>query len=235
MPNGAARPPAPAIRRETSRRRAVARVATKAVPHLVVVVVMPTVCFLAGCHWWGLAGGVGLALTWNLGGQTVRWARGQPLSAVLFLGLGGLLLRSLLAVTFHSARMYFLVPAVFTAGTAMAYIASAFTPTPLVARIVGEFVPESFLTEHEHIRNGLLRKGTLFYGVEQLLSAVISMAMVYRMSTTAYAAIHPVVSWLILAGCVLLALPLFRREVALVARTISSQHPFNPRPHQCPT
>lgn len=189
----------------------------KAVPHLIVVVVMPTLCFLCGRQWWGLAGGVALALAWNLGCQAVRCLRGHALSAVLLLGLTGLLLRSSLAVVFHSARMYFLAPAVFTAGTGLAYIVSVFSPTPLVARIVGEFVPDSLLGQHERIP-GLLRKGTLFYGIEQVVSALISVGMVFHLSTTTYATIHPMTSSLVLLVCAAVALPLFRQEIgALVA------------------
>ena len=170
----------------------------------------------------------------ELPGRALGW--GQALSAVLLLGLAGLALRSSLAVAFHSARMYFLAPTVFTAGTGVTYIASAFTSTPLVSRIVGEFVPDSVLAGHEHILGGLLRKGTLFYGIEQLLTAAISVGMLLELSTTAYAAIHPIVSWLVLAGCALLALPLFRKELVVVRHARSArlqQHPVrSPRSGQ---
>jgi hypothetical protein len=185
-------------------------------PRLLTLIVAPTACFLLGRAWWGLAGGIGLGLAWNLGFQLVRWARGQAFSAVLLLGLTGLVARSSLALTFHSARMYFLVPSVLTAATAVAYIASSFTAKPLGARIVGEFLGEQVLAGSTTGRADFLRKGTLFYGVEQLISAATSIVLVLRLPTTAYATVHPPVSWLVLGTCMVLAMPLFRTEVALL-------------------
>ena len=186
--------------------------------HMVTVVVVPTVLFLVGRSWWGLAGGVALALVWNLACQAARCGRGESLSVVLLLGLGSLLLRSSLALAFHSARMYFLVPSVFTVGMGITYIASAFTSRPLLEQIVGEFVPESMLERHPGLRGGLLRKATLVYGVEQLVSAAASIGLMYRISTGSYAAVHPMVSWLVLGVCAIVAWPVFRRELTILRR-----------------
>ena len=177
---------------------------------------MPAACFVVGRAWWGLAGGIGLTLGWNLGYQSVRWIRGRPLSVVLLLSLAGLVLRSSIALILHSARMYFLAPAVMTAVVGLAYIGSAFTSTPLVTRIAAEFVSEQTLGRPGHLSASLLRKGTLFYGCEQVLSAAVSVAMIYRLSSTTYAAVHPVASWLVLAVCGAVALPLFRRDLGLI-------------------
>lgn len=203
--------------------RAAAQVAAKAVPHVVVVVVMPSLCFLAGRSWWGLAWGVGLVLAWNFGCQIVRWVRGEQLSTVLILALGGLLIRSSLAVAFHSARLYFLAPAVLTAGTGVAYIASAFTPTPLVARLTAEFIPDSVMDIDDAGLARLLRKGTLFYGIEQLLISAMSVLMVFDLSTTTYAAVHPLISWVVFVLCSGLALPLFRKDIGLAAHCVRSR------------
>ena len=192
------------------------RMASRAVPHLVVVAVMPTVWFLVGRSLWGLAGGVGLALAWNLGCQASRWARGQAFSTLLVLNLAGLVLRSALAVGLHSARLYFIAPALFTAGTGAAYFASAFTPTPLLTRVLSEFIPHVATNGDQPGSARILRKCSLFYGVEQLTTSIVSIGMVFQLSTTTYAAIHPVVSWLVLGACVAIALPIFWKDLPLV-------------------
>ena len=78
------------------------------------------------------------------------------------------------------------------------------------------------------IQGGLLGKGTLFYGIEQLLTAAISVGMLLELSTTAYAPIHPIVSWLVLAGCALLAWPLFRKELVVVRHAGSARLQHDP-------
>lgn len=134
------------------------RVAAKAGPHLLVVVAMPAVCFLLGRSWWGLTGGVILALTWNCGCQAVRWWRGQPFSAVLAVSITELSVKTALALGMHSARAYFLAPAIMTAGLGAAYITSTFTGSPLLSRMVQEFLPIGFIRADDPHLARLLRK-----------------------------------------------------------------------------
>ena len=192
------------------RRRSAAslgRLSRRAVPNLLVSAVGPAVCFIEGRHLWGLVGGVLLALAWNAVAQAWRVVRGQPCSGILLVGLVGLVARGSLALGLHSARMYFVAPAVITAITGAAYVTSAFTSVPLVTRMFAELVPPS-VVDPEHPRwRRTLRRGTIAYGLEQMGVSALSLFLVARMSPTVYAALHPMISSAVFALTAAVALP----------------------------
>ncbi len=188
------------------------RVARRAVPNLLISAVGPAVCFIVGRDLWGLLGGVGLALLWNGTAQVFRIVRGQAWSALLVVGLVCLVTRCSLALAFHSARMYFIAPAVVTAVTGMAYVWSAFTSTPLVARMFSELVPPSVVDPRSPKWQRALRRGTILYGAEQVGVAGLSVLLVVRVAPTTYAAVHPVLSAAVFAVVAAIAIPLLRPE-----------------------
>ena len=183
------------------------RLCRRAVPNLLISAVGPAVCFIEGRHLWGLVGGVVLALAWNGVAQAARILRGQSWSGILLVGLIGLVMRGSLALALHSARMYFVAPAVITAITGAAYVLSVFTPMPLVTRMFAELVPRNVVDPGHPRWRRILRRGTVFYGIEQIGMAVLSLFMVVRMSPTTYAAVHPVISSAVFAVAVAVALP----------------------------
>lgn len=192
------------------RRGRIAAVAARAVPGLLVAAVGPAVCFIVGRHLWGLAGAVGLALSWNVVAQAARLLAGQPWSGILLLNLVGLVLRGSLALGLNSARMFFIAPAVVTAISGVVYAGSAFTSTPLAARMLSEIVPESVIDPAALRWRSLLRRGSIIYGGEQVLVALVSILLVVRVAPTTYAAVHPVVSWAVLMIVMAGAAPLLR-------------------------
>lgn len=185
-------------------------VSARAVPNLLVGAVGPAVCFIVGRHLWGLAGAVLLALAWNLAAQAGRLIAGRDWSGILLLNLIGMALRGGLALGLNSARMYFVAPAVVTAITGAVYVVSAFTGTPLGARMLSEIVPQSVLDPRSPRWRVLLRRGSVCYGLEQMLVAALSVLLVGRMAPTTYAAVHPGISWAVLAVVMAVAAPLLR-------------------------
>ena len=179
-------------------------------PNLLIGAAGPAVCFIVGRHLWGLVGAVLLALTWNLGAQAVRLLAGRDWSGILLLNLIGMALRGGLALGLNSARMYFVAPAVVTAITGLVYVVSAFTGTPLGARMLAELVPPSVLDPRSQRWRRLLRKGSVLYGLEQVLVAAVSVLLVGRLAPTTYAAVHPVISWAVLVVVAAVAVPLLR-------------------------
>lgn len=184
-----------------------ARLCRRAVPNLLVSAVGPAVCFIEGRHLWGLVGGVVLALAWNGVAQAGRILRGQPWSGILLVGLIGMVMRGSLALALHSARMYFVAPAVVTAITGAAYVMSIFTPMPLVTRMFAELVPPSVVDPGHPRWRRILRRGTFLYGIEQIGMSALSLFMVIRMSPSTYAALHPVISSAVFALVAAIALP----------------------------
>ena len=174
---------------------------------------MPAVCFLAGRRLWGLAGGICLALAWNGGGQVVRRLLGKPLSGLLIIGLLELVLRASVALALKSTQAFFIAPAIVTAVTGVVYIGSGFTSTPLVGKVLADLVPESMLDVNDPRLAVLLRKGSLLYGAEQLLIAVVSLVMVVNLSTTVYVAVHSLVSWVLLGLMAAVVTPFLLGEV----------------------
>lgn len=185
-------------------------VGARAVPSLLVGAVGPAVCFIVGRHLWGLLGAVLLALAWNLGAQGARLLAGRTWSALLLLNLIELALRGALALGLSSARMFFIAPAVITAITGVVYVVSAFTRTPLAARMLSEIVPSSVLDPGSPRWRVLLRRGSVVYGLEQMTVATVSILLVSRLAPTTYAALHPVISWAVLVVVAALAIPLLR-------------------------
>lgn len=189
-----------------------AALARRAVPGLLVAAAGPAACFIVGRNLWGLAGGVGAALVWGAAAQAWRMLRGEPCSAILLLGLIGLVVRSSVALSLHSARLYFIAPAVVTALTGVAYITSGLCGTPLLGRMVGELVPSTIIDTGGSRWRGLLRMASILYGSEQIIVACLSVFMVTKVSPSTYAAVHPMLSWAVLAVGVGLAAPLLRAE-----------------------
>jgi hypothetical protein len=190
-----------------------ASIARQAGPNVAVATVVPWAMFLVGHHFWGLAGGILLALGWSAAAQMVRVALRQPWSALLVVSSIELLLRSSLAIVFNSASTYFLVPAAATAVTGLICVGCAFRSNPFLSRIVSELVPASVL-ELTPQASRMIKTAALAYGLEQVVVAGLSVAMFLSVSVTTYAAFHPLVSWFVLAAVVALSVPFLRGQLA---------------------
>jgi hypothetical protein len=163
---------------------------------------------------WGLAGGILLALTWSSAAQLVRIVRRRPWSALLVISSVELLLRSSLAVAFHSASTYFLAPAAGTAIIGLICVGCALRSSPFLSRIIRELVPTSVL-ESSPRAGHFIRAVALGYGVEQVVVAGLSVVMFYNVSVTTYAAFHPLMSWVVLAAVLAVSAPALRRQLAV--------------------
>ena len=186
--------------------------ARRAVPGLLISAAAPAACFILGRDLWGLVGGIAAALAWGAAAQGYQLLRGRPCSAILLLGIFGLVVRSSVALSLHSARLYFIAPALVTALTGCAYIASGVRGTPLLGRMVSELVPAGIIDTRKARWRGLLRMASILYGTEQIVVACLSVIMVMNMDPGTYAAVHPMLSWAVLAIGAGLALPLLRSE-----------------------
>ena len=185
------------------------RILVKAGPHLLIAAVIPTVCFMVGRHFWGLAGAIGLALGWNAACQITRRLRGSDWSWLLVIGSISLTLRATVALALHSAQVFFLAPAVVTAVMGTIYVGSAFSATPLLSRVVGDLVPSSVLDTRDPRIWTLLRVSSVIYGVEQVLAALVSIFIV---------AVHELVSCAVLGLVAAITVPFFIRPVRAAVR-----------------
>jgi hypothetical protein len=163
-------------------------------------------------------GGIALSLAWNGSCQVGRRWLGKPYSGLLIVGLVEGAARAAAALALHSAQAYFVAPSIVTAAIGVIFIRSGFTATPLTARVVAELVPASLIDLGDPRVVRLMRWGSLMYGTEQVLVALVSLEMVVKLSTTTYVAVHPLVSWAILGLMVVVALPLFRSDLRTILR-----------------
>ena len=222
--------PSPQVWSLPDSRCALASVAAKALPSLLVAAVVPAICFLVGRALWGLAGAITLALLWNGTCQAVRRLRGRRLSGLLIIGLIGLVLRATVSLALNSARMYFLAPAIVTGLSGIVYVGSGFTSSPLMARVLADLVPETVLDVENPRLATLLRNGCVFYGAEQMLIAGLTIWMVINLSTTTYVAVHPIVSTGMLGLLLAFGFPFLRRELGAVRQSALAPLAGEPAP-----
>jgi hypothetical protein len=176
------------------------------------------VFFLVGQSLWGLVGGIALSLAWNGSCQVGRRLLDKPYSGLLILGLVEGVARAAVAIALHSAHAYFVAPSIVTAAIGVIFIRSGLTSMPLTARVVVELVPSSLIDFDDPRVVRLMRWGSLMYGTEQVLVALVSLVMVVKLSTTTYVAVHPLASWALFGLMVVFALPFFRSDLRAVVR-----------------
>jgi intracellular septation protein A len=196
-----------------ARARTLGKVATKAVPGMILGGIIPAACFLLGRHEWGLVGGIVLVVLWSAAYQAARWIRTRSISGLVVLYLLILGLRGATAVAFHSASMFFITPSIITAIGGCVFIATALWSKPLVSPIINELVPNTVLDCRDPRVRSVLIKISLLYGVEQLVCAAVLIVMVLKLSTTVYVTTHGVVSWFIMGLMILVGIPLVWKEL----------------------
>jgi intracellular septation protein A len=205
-----------------ARGRTLGKVATKAVPGMILGGIIPAVLFLAGRHEWGLTGGIVLVVLWSASYTAARWIRTRSISGLVILYLVVLGLRGATAVAFHSASMFFITPSIITAIGGCVFIASALLSKPLVSPIINELVPTSVLDARDPRVRSVMVKISVLYGVEQLVCAAVLIVMVLNLSTTVYVTTHGAVSWFIMGLMFLVGIPLVWKELRTL---IHWEHP----------
>jgi hypothetical protein len=188
----------------------------KVAPNLTLLAVAPAGCFLLGRHFWGLGGAVGLALGWAGVCQGFRWLGGRRVSGLLLICLLELVVRGSVALVFGSAELYFVASIVFTALTALIYLACPPLSKRLIALVISDLLPAPTVDPTDPRLARLLRKISVAYGIEQLVVALVSLLMVLSLSVTAYVAVHVAVSWLVLVVAAAVAFPSLREELRAV-------------------
>jgi hypothetical protein len=191
----------------------VRNVARHAGPHLLEATLGPTACFVTGRALWGVNGALALALLWTAGCMGLRHARGKRSSGLLVIGMTTLVLRTAVSMAMHSERAYLMAPALVTLVMGAVFMVSALTSKPLLGRVVGDLVPASWLDSGNDRLARLCRVGSAAWGVEQIVSSAISIAMIDRMSATTYVVVHQPVSWLIFVVVIGALVPFFWRDL----------------------
>ena len=210
---------------------AILRVARQAAPRIVEGIVGPSAAFLAGRHAWGLGGGLILAFTWTGGCLTWRISRHRAASGLLVIASVSLVLRTVIALVERSTTAFFLGPDIVTACLGLAFLGSAFTSKPLVARVARDFVPAAMLDPADPRAVRLCRIGSALWGAEQLITSAITAVLVFRLSPTQFVTLHEPISMAVFLIVMGVALPFFWSDVRAVraGRSGSRLPPSEPR------
>src|SRR5438105_1060859 len=171
------------------------QIARHAAPRVVEATVVPTVLFLVGNAVFGLGGALAAALAWSWGRIAWRHLTGRPVGGLLPIGATGLLLRSALALISGSTFVYFAGPALMTAIVGLGFVASAATDQPVIARVVGDIVPLSEATLARPATGRLLRRLSVLWGVEQVISAAVNLWMFRHLPLARYLVLRGPVGW----------------------------------------
>jgi hypothetical protein len=204
------------------------RVVRQAVPHIVEAIVGPAAAFLAGHAVWGLGGALLLAFLWTgtcLGLRIIRTGRA---SALLVIASVSLVLRTIVSVVAHSPRAFFLGPDVVTAGLGLLFLGSAFTAKPLAARVLGDLVPAHMLDLSNPRAARMCRIVSALWGTEQVLTAAVSIVLVFRFSPTQFITLHEPISMGVFAIVMGAALPFFWTDLRHLHRSHPLLGPLRP-------
>jgi hypothetical protein len=185
-------------------------------PHLLEATVGPTACFLTGRALWGLDGALALALGWTGACMGLRHLRGRRMSGLLVIGMTTLVLRAGVSLALHSERAYLIAPAVVTMVMGAVYLASAVRDTPLLSRVIGDLVPARWVNPDDPRTARLCRIGSAVWGVEQVITAAISLALIMHVPATTYLMMHEFVSWLTFAVVIGAVVPFFWTDIRAV-------------------
>ncbi len=176
------------------------------------------VCFIAMNVWIALAVALGwcyVAMLWRL--RTKRAASG-----LLWLTVIGLTARTALAAATGSTFLYFIQPALGDALTALVFLISLLTATPVVARLAADFYPmTSEVSERPRIRR-LFWNLTLLWAGICLVRAGVTVWLLNALSMSTFITVKTMVSPSIAvlgaAVTVVLAVRVARRESLLQGR-----------------
>ena len=145
--------------------------------NLLVACLIPGIVFYTLFVTVGVWPAIGAGLVWSYGAIAVRALAGRRPSGMLLLTAGVLTVRTIVALAAHSTFIYFLQPVLTDLLIGMAFLVSALTVRPMVARLAGDFYP---LTDELHARPGiqrLFRGLTLMWAAALLAKAVVVFAL----------------------------------------------------------
>jgi hypothetical protein len=172
-------------------------------------------CFVAVNVWLALA----VALGWCYGAMLWRLCTKRPSSGLLWLTVIGLTARTLLAVGTGSTFLYFLQPALGDALTALVFLISLATATPIVARVASDFYPmTSEVSQRPRIQR-LFWNLTLLWAGICLVRAGVTVWLLQALSLSTFVTVrtmlNPVIGVTGAAVTLALAVRVARRESLL--------------------
>ena len=183
--------------------------------NLLVACVVPGIVFYSMFVTFGVWPAIVASLTWSYGAIAIRALTGRRASGMLLLTAGVLTLRTIVALASHSTFVYFLQPVLTDLLIGTAFLVSALTARPVVARLAGDFYP---LTDELHARPAmrrLFRRLTLLWATALLAKAAVVFVLLVSQPLATFVLAKGIVVPLTNATCI---------GLTIVAATAVARH-----------
>jgi uncharacterized membrane protein len=166
--------PAPPHLRAVVRRVAVSLATAVVAPAALFATTMAVLNLVAAV----VAGGL-----WMTGAMYWRWATRRPVSSLLLLALGLMLVRTAVMLATANRFVYFVQPVVVDVVIAAVFLGSLWSARPAVARLAPDFYPiDATLAAQPGIR-GLFRRLTVLWGLVMLAKGIVTFWLLESLST----------------------------------------------------
>jgi len=185
-------PPGPWHQREFSKVTVIAAVARRSGPHVIEATLIPALLFYGCFLTLGLGAAYIAALAWSLGALARRVVTGAAVPPILVLGVFGITLKTAVAVVSHSAFLYFFQPVLATVAMGLVCLVSVLVGRPLIGRLAGEFWPISPDVAANPGIVRLFRDLTLLWAGFNLVSAAVTLMMLFYLPLGAFVPVKQV-------------------------------------------
>ena len=160
-------------------RQVLARVAAT----LATAVVAPAALFATTLVAFNITTAILAALTWTTAAMCWRRATGRPVSGLLLLVWGIMILKTAFTLATGNTFVYFVQPVVVDFTVGAVFLGSLMSARPIVARIAPDFYPiNSELAARPGIQ-GLFRGLTMMWGVVVLVKGSLTLWLLLSLST----------------------------------------------------
>jgi intracellular septation protein A len=169
--------------------------ALRALPRLVEGVLIPTALFLLLLNTAGVRAAIVGGFAWSMSVIVVRRLLGRRVPTMVLVGVGVLLVRTLLSLATGSSFLYFLQPTLGTATVGLVLLGSALVGRPLVLRLARDFCPLPADTMGDpHLRRFFLGI-SFFWAATNLVNAAVTLWLLVSQSVSTYVVTRTAMSW----------------------------------------
>lgn len=178
---------------------------------LAIAVLVPAVLFATTLALVNISAAVVVGLAWMIAVTGMRRARGLPVSVLLLLTLGIMVVRSTFTLATGNTFVYFVQPVVSDACIATIFLGSLLTQRPIVARLAPDFYPMTREMSARPAIERLLWQLTLMWGLVIIVKGSVTLWLLTSLST---------VDFVLLKGPVIFTLTLLAAAATITVSSI---------------
>jgi hypothetical protein len=185
----------------------------RAVPQIIEGAVVPVALFVAMLQIAGLSAAIIVGLAWPTLAIVRRLRANRRVPAMIVLGAGLLVIRSVLALATGSAFLYFLQPILGTACLALAFLVSVPLDRPLAARFAADFCAlPSHLLVNAHVHR-FFRHISVLWAAVGFFNAAATLWLLTTESTTTFLMVKTTLSVMLTVFAVVVSTLWFRSSM----------------------